>query len=189
MFEQIRRNWWMLLVRGLAGIFFGIGAFIWPGLTLALLISLFGAYAIIDGIAGIYSAIRYRKEIDAWGAMLLSGIVGVLAGIVAWVMPGLTALSLVYLIGVWAIARGAFVIIGAIRLRKEIQDEWYLILSGGLSAATGLLLLFAPGAGALAMLWLIGSFAIVTGGLFCALAFRIRPHHRESGVPPQGMPA
>jgi uncharacterized membrane protein HdeD (DUF308 family) len=178
----------MLLVRGVAGILFGLAAFAWPGLTLAVLITLWGIYAIVDGIVGIASAVRHRREIESWWAMLLGGAASLIAGIVAWIMPAVTAIALVVIIGFWAIARGVFVTMTAVRLRDELQDEWLLILSGALSVALGLVFVVSPGAGALAMVWLIGTLAIVSGALFVGLAFRVRPHRRHSGIPPYGAP-
>lgn len=186
MLDQLRRNWWMLLVRGLAGITFGVAAFFWPGLTLAILITLFGLYAVVDGVVGIATAVLHRRRVDAWWAMLLSGATSLLTGIIAWIMPALTATALVVVIGFWSIARGILVTMAAVRLRDELEDEWLLILSGALSVAMGLVFVVSPTAGALAMLWLIGTLAIVSGALFVGLAFRVRSHRRQSGLPRYG---
>jgi uncharacterized membrane protein HdeD (DUF308 family) len=121
--------------------------------------------------------------------MLLSGATSLLAGVAAWIVPAMTAIALVVLIGFWSIARGVLVTMAAVRLREEVEDEWLLILSGALSVALGLVFVVAPGAGALAMLWLIGTLAIVSGALFVGLALRLRPHRRHSGIPPFGAPA
>src|SRR5262245_52837216 len=124
-------NWWLLLLRGVASIIFGVLAFIWPGLTLVALIFLWGAYAIVDGAIAVWAAISGRSAQLAprwWLAIV--GIVGLLAGLVAFASPGLTALVLLMFIAAWAIVIGVMEIWGAIQLRKEIEGEWWLILSG-----------------------------------------------------------
>jgi uncharacterized membrane protein HdeD (DUF308 family) len=175
----LARNWWLLALRGAAAIVFGILAFVTPGLTLAVLVLLFGAYALVDGIANIIAVFRRREEEQPWWALLVEGIVSVAAGIVAFAWPGLTALALVYLIGAWAIITGVIEIVAAIRLRQEIQGEAWLILSGAFSVVFGLLVTFAPGAGALAVVLYIGAYAIVFGALLLALAFRLRAYREE----------
>ncbi len=175
----LARNWWLVALRGAAAIVFGILAFVTPGLTLGVLVLLFGAYALVDGIANILAVFRRREEEQPWWALLVEGIVSVAAGIVAFLWPGLTALTLVYLIGAWAIITGALEIAAAIRLRQEIEGEAWLILSGVLSIAFGLLVMFAPGAGALAVVLYIGAYAVIFGGLLLAVAFRLRAFREE----------
>jgi uncharacterized membrane protein HdeD (DUF308 family) len=168
-------NWWLLLLRGVASIIFGVLAFIWPGLTLVALILLWGAYAIVDGGIALWAAISGRGAVVAsrwWLAIV--GIVGLLAGLVAFASPGLTALVLLMFIAGWAIVIGVMEIWGAIQLRKEIEGEWWLILSGLLSIAFGVLLFARPGSGALALVWIIGTFAILHGCTLIALAFRLK---------------
>lgn len=174
MVTQLVRNWWAVGLRGLAGVLFGLAAFFWPGLTLAILVSLFGAYALVDGVFAIVTGIVAASKHERWGAILLEGIVGIAVGLVTFFRPGITALTLLYLIAAWAIITGVFEIAAAIRLRKEIEGEWLLGLSGIASVIMGALLVIMPGAGALALLWLIGSYAIVFGLLLIALAFRLR---------------
>lgn len=178
--EQIARNWWVLLIRGLAGVLFGLAAFLWPMLTLGVLIAFFGVYALIDGCASVVLALRRRNRDESWWAMLIRGILGILVGVLAFVMPGITAVSLVLLIGAWAILSGAFEIAAAIRLRRVIQNEWLLGLSGTLSLLLGIYLLLFPAAGALALVWWIGAFAFAAGVLLIALAFRVRNLGREA---------
>jgi uncharacterized membrane protein HdeD (DUF308 family) len=173
--RALAENWWLLLLRGVASIIFGVLAFIWPGLTLVALIFLWGAYAIVDGGIALWAAISGRgAEVAPRWWLAIVGIVGLLAGLVAFASPGLTALVLLMFIACWAILIGAMEIWGAIQLRKEIEGEWWLILSGLLSIAFGILLIARPGSGALALVWLIGSFAILHGCMLLALAFRLR---------------
>jgi uncharacterized membrane protein HdeD (DUF308 family) len=171
----LSRNWWALALRGLAAIIFGILAFVWPGITLWALILLFGAYMLVDGVFAIVAAVRVAGEAARWWLLLVEGILGVLAGIVAFVWPGLTALALLYFVAAWAIVTGIFEIVGAIRLRREIEGEWALILGGALSVLFGVLLVaVGPGVGLLSLVWLIGVYAVAFGVLLLILAFRVR---------------
>jgi uncharacterized membrane protein HdeD (DUF308 family) len=171
--ESLTRNWWALALRGVAGILFGILTFVWPGISLAALVFLFGAYAFADGVLAIVTAVR-RRGVDRWWLLLLQGIVGVGAGVVTWLWPGITALALLAVIAAWALMGGALQIAAAIRLRKVISGEWLLALGGVLSIALGVLLLLFPGPGALALVIWIGAYAFVTGILLLALGFRLR---------------
>ena len=151
--STVSQFWWMLVLRGAVAILFGILAFMWPGVTLSVLILLFGAYALVDGIAAIIVGIKEYGDRERWWATLLSGLVSAAAGLVTFLMPGLTAIALLSLIAFWAIVRGVFEIMAAIRLRHEIEGELLLGIGGALSIAFGLLMLFFPGAGALAVVW------------------------------------
>lgn len=175
----LTRNWWALAIRGIAAIIFGIIAFAWPGITLTALVLLFGAYAITDGIFAIIAAVNASGRAKKWGWLLLEGILSIIAGVLTFVLPGITALFLLYLIAAWAIVTGAFAIGTAILLRKEITGEWLMALSGIASVIFGLLLVIFPGAGALAVIWWIGAYAIVFGALLLALAFRLRSWERD----------
>ncbi len=163
------RNWWTLLIRGIVAVIFALMAFFWPLTTLSVLVLLWGAFAIVDGVFAIVAGARTR-----WWSVLLFGVLGVLAGLVALLLPGITALVLLIVIGAWAIARGIFEIVAAIRLRRELTGEWILVVSGIVSIALGSLMVLFPGAGALALVWLIGLQALVAGMLMLALAFRLR---------------
>jgi len=176
MLEHVCKHWWVLLVRGLAAILFGVLTFAWPGITLLVLILFYAAHALVDGIAAMVLGFQMRKATGGapWGAMVLVGIVSIIAGIVAFAWPGITALALLYVVAFWAIARGVFEIMAAIRLRKEIDNEWLLGLAGLASIVFGVLLIARPGAGILALLWLVGSFAIAFGILEIVLAFRLK---------------
>src|SRR5262249_54595737 len=151
-----------------------------PGVTLAVLVLLFGAYALVDGIFNVIAAISGRSGAQSWWMLLLEGLVSVAAGLVTFFMPGLTALTLVYIISAWAIITGVLEIVGAIRLRKVITNEWWLALSGVLSIAFGALIAYAPGAGALALVFWIGAYALVFGALLVGLGFRLRRRQSDA---------
>jgi len=174
MLRTLAQNWWALVLRGVCAVLFGVGAFAWPGITLAVLILLYGAYVLVEGVLEVAWALIGRQAgAFPWG-VLLAGLAGVAVGIVTFVSPGLTALALLYLIAAWAIIRGVFEIVAAIHLRRELENEWLLALSGLLSVGLGVLLIVAPGAGALALLWWIGGFAIVVGIVMIVLGLRLK---------------
>ena len=170
----LSRSWWLLLVRGLVAIVFGVLTWFQPGISLAALVSLFGAYSMADGILALWTAIAGRKDHEHWWVLLLEGLLGVGIGVLTFIAPNVTALALLFYIAIWAIATGVLEIVAAIRLRKEIQGEWLLILAGLASVVFGILLMAQPGAGALALLWLIASYAIVFGVVLVILAFKAR---------------
>lgn len=170
----LTRSWWLLLLRGLAAIAFGVLTWVQPGISLAALVLLFGAYALVDGIFAVWMAIAGHKDHEHWWLLLLGGLVGIGVGILTFMAPGVTALAVVFYIAIWAIATGVLQIATAVRLRKEIKGEWVLILAGLASVAFGLILAARPGVGALALLWLIAAYAIVFGALFVALAIKAR---------------
>jgi uncharacterized membrane protein HdeD (DUF308 family) len=170
----LRRSWWLLLLRGIAAIAFGVLTWVQPAVSLAALVLLFGAYSLVDGVFGSWAAIAGRKDHEQWWVLLIWGLTGIGIGILTFLAPGITALALLFYIAAWAIATGVLEIVTAIRLRKEIQGEWMLILAGLASVVFGFLLLVQPGAGALAVLWLIATYAIVFGVLLVLLAFKAR---------------
>jgi len=175
--HELSKHWWLLLLRGIAAIVFGVLAFIWPGLTLLTLVILYGVFAIIDGVLALAAVFgRTGPDVPKWW-LVLTGILGIGAGLIALFWPGITALVLIIFIGAWAIVRGIMEIIAAIQLRKEIEGEWLLILAGALSVLFGLGVLVYPGAGAVALAWLIGIYAIVIGVVMVMLAIRLRKHH------------
>jgi uncharacterized membrane protein HdeD (DUF308 family) len=171
---RLSLNWPALALRGAVAIVFGILAFLLPGATIGALILLFAAYAIVDGASHVVTGIRGRSGDGPDLLMILGGVVGIVAGVIAVALPGLTALALLALIGAWAIVTGAAEILMAYRLRKEIQGEWLLALDGGISVLFGIYVWLFPGAGALALVWLIAAFAIISGITLLALAFRMR---------------
>jgi uncharacterized membrane protein HdeD (DUF308 family) len=178
--EQFGSVWWLLVLRGVAAVAFGVLAFIWPGMTILALVIVWGAYALVDGILALIAGFRAPERDKPHWAFLVVGVLGIVAGIVAFVWPGITALALLTLIAAWAFVMGIFQIVAAIRLRKEIEYEWLLALSGVVSVIFGLLMVFNPGAGALAVLWVIAAYAIVFGVLLIAAGFRLKniaPQH------------
>jgi uncharacterized membrane protein HdeD (DUF308 family) len=175
MLDALARNWGLILLRGILAIIFGVLAFVWPGITLISLVLLYGAFAFMDGILAIAAAVRGGLPAPRWWLALI-GIFGIAAGILTVLWPQITALVLLLFIAGWAIATGIMQIIGAIKLREEIDDEWLLIAGGVLSVVFGVLLALWPGAGALAMVLVIGSFAIMFGILEVLFALRLRRH-------------
>jgi len=168
-------NWWLLLLRGIAAIAFGVLSFVWPGLTLMTLTLLWGAYALTDGVIAIGAAFNAAGGDAGPGWWLgLSGIAGILAGSVAFYCTGTTTLALLMVLAVWAIVIGVLQIWGAITPRKVVEGEWLLILNGLLSIAFGVIAMAQPATGALAFVWMIGWFAVVFGCLYIALAFRLK---------------
>jgi uncharacterized membrane protein HdeD (DUF308 family) len=176
MLHALAKGWWLLLLRGIASIIFGVLAFAWPGLTLVTLVLFYGAFVLIDGVIALIAAFSSGpKPLPTWWLVVV-GLLSIAAGIVTFMMPGITAILLVLFMGAWALVHGIFEIIGAIQLRKEIDNEWMLILSGVVSVLFGLIVLIAPGAGALGLIWVIAAYSIVFGITFIALALRLRKH-------------
>jgi uncharacterized membrane protein HdeD (DUF308 family) len=171
--DVLSRNWWVFLLRGLAGILFGIITFVAPGISLAALVLVFGAYALADGVLAILAAVRRRGE-GRWGMLLLEGLVGIAVAVVTLLWPGITAITLLYLIAAWATVTGVLELVAAVRLRKEIKGEWLLALGGVASIAFGVLVALFPGSGALALVLWIGAYALVFGVLLVVLSFRLR---------------
>jgi uncharacterized membrane protein HdeD (DUF308 family) len=175
MLGQLSKHWWVFVVRGVLALLFGIGTFVMPGVTLAALILVYAFYAFADGVVAVFAAFGARPAGEGFPwSLLLIGIAGILAGCATFLYPGLTAFVLLYLIAAWHIVRGVFEVAVAIRLRKEIKGEGWLIAAGILSILFGVFLAVRPAAGALALLWLIGSFAIMFGIIVIALGFRLR---------------
>ncbi len=178
MFFGLIHNWWALAIRGIVAILLGFLSFFWPGLTLLVFVAIFATYAIMDGIFAIVAAVRGSSD-ERWWALWLEGQLGITAGVVAFFVPGITALFLLYIVAFWSLITGAFEIVTAIRLRRAISNEWLLVLSGIVSVIFGFVLLAFPAAGALALVWWIGAYAIIFGALLLALSIRLRSHSRE----------
>src|SRR5882724_4716573 len=149
--DTLARNWWVVLLRGIAAIVFGIITFVAPAISFAALVFIFGAYALVDGVLAVVSAIRWRGATDRWWVLLLEGLAGIAAGVVTFIWPGISALALLYVIAAWALVTGVLEIAAAIRLRKIITGEWLLALIGILSIVIGVMLALFPSAGALAL--------------------------------------
>jgi uncharacterized membrane protein HdeD (DUF308 family) len=167
------KSWWLVLLRGIFAILFGVLSFVWPGLTLLALVTLYGLYAIADGAVALYAALAGGAPVSRWW-LLFAGLLGLGIGIVTLVWPGITALALLVCIATWALVRGIFEIVSAIQLRKVIDNEWWLIGSGMLSVLFGVVMLMAPGAGAIALVWVIGAYSIAFGCLLVGLALRLK---------------
>jgi uncharacterized membrane protein HdeD (DUF308 family) len=173
MLEMLSHNWWMLLVRGFAAILLGLSALLLPGITLNVLVTVFAAYLFVDGFFLIASAIT-RRAYSRWWLTLLEGVLGIGAGIAAFMFPGATVLTFFYIVAAWAIITGAFQVVNAIELRRQIDNEWWMILGGAISILWGGLLLARPAEGILTLLWLFGVAAIIFGVMLALLAFRVR---------------
>jgi uncharacterized membrane protein HdeD (DUF308 family) len=163
-----------LIVRGAAGFILGILAFLWPGITLAVLVGLFAAYAIVDGFTNLFLGLSHTPGQGRSWALVAQGVLGIAAGILTLVWPGMTALVLVFFIAAWAIVTGVFEIAAAIRLRKVIHGEWLLALSGALSVLFGFAMFAFPAAGALAIAWMLGAYTAAAGVVLIALGIRLR---------------
>jgi uncharacterized membrane protein HdeD (DUF308 family) len=169
----------MLIVRGIVAILFGVLAIAWPGMTLILLVALFAAYALLGGAVSVWAAFKTRRIGRHWWLALLLGIVSIVAGVYALVYPALTALVLVLVMGVNAMLTGALDIALAIRLRRVLRSQWLLVLGGIVSLVFGALVIAVPGAGALALVWLISLHAMLTGVLLLSLGLHIRRAAKE----------
>ncbi|MEC4819193.1 MAG: HdeD family acid-resistance protein [Scytonema sp. PMC 1069.18] len=179
----LARNWWSLVFRGLMAILFGVAMFIWPGISLAVLVWLFGFFVLLTGILALIAAFRRRQSDEQHWFLLVEGILGVVAGVLIFFWPNITALLLLYFIAAWAIVTGIFEIIAAIQLRREIHNEWLLALAGVASLLFGILLVIQPGAGALAILWVIGAYAIIFGITLLILGLRLRQWNKQQPPP------
>ena len=173
-------NWWALLLRGIAAVLFGLAALFWPGLTLLVLIVFFGVYAVIDGIFAIVLGIRSSGG-RRW-LLMAEGALSVLAGLAALFWPGLSALVLLYVISFWAILTGLLRVVMAIWLRREIENEWLMILSGVLTVLFGVILGALPGVGLLSLVWLVGIYALIFGVALIVFSVMVRGQHASSRV-------
>lgn len=182
MVEALSRYWWAFVVRGIVALLFGVLAYAWPGITLATLVIFFGAYVFIDGILLIVKTIGHWGSKEERWLLLLEGLLGVGIGIITFVAPGVTAIGLLLFIAAWSLATGVLEIAAAVRLRKEIRGEPWMIVSGIASIIFAVLLMFFPGAGALGLLWLIAAYAIVFGVVLVILGYKLRRHRSRLHV-------
>lgn len=173
--SAVRAVWWMVLIRGALAIIFGLIALFSPGSALVALVVVFGVYAILDGITAVVVGVRHRKSASHWGWQVAQGAISVIAGVVALVLPGVTALAILFVIAFWSIVNGVAVAMQAFMMRRQGAPSWGWALAGGvLSVVFGILLVIQPGAGLLTLLWLVGSFAVVFGVIVVGWAFRLR---------------
>jgi uncharacterized membrane protein HdeD (DUF308 family) len=179
MLTTVCKRWWVLMVRGLAAIALGVCAIVFPGVTLVWLVIMFGIFSIVDGVAALVLGFRGEADGTVWWTMVVLGLLAIAAGIVAFAWPGLTLLILATIVAISAILRGAFEIFAAITLRKELEDEWILGLSGAMSVIFGALIMFRPGAGLIAITLLIGAYMLALGVFAIALSLRLRMMHRS----------
>lgn len=174
MLELLARHWWLLVLRGVCAIAFGILAFTWPGVTVQVVLIFFGAYMLVDGVFTVIAAVRGREHSEHWLLLLFEGLLGIAVGILTWIAPLVTGIALLLFIAAWAIVTGALEIAAAIRLRREIQGEFWLGLAGVLSVGFGILLFAFPLAGALALVWMMAAYAVAFGLVLVLLGFRVR---------------
>jgi uncharacterized membrane protein HdeD (DUF308 family) len=170
----VRRGWWLFLVRGLLALAVGLIALFDPGATLAALILLLGAYFIVDGVFALIKAFGVMRSDRSWWLLLLSGVVSIIAGFVVFAWPGLTALTLGYLVGFWAIVTGIFEIMVAISLRRVIRGEWLYVLFGAISIVFGIYVAFVPGLGLVYLTLMVAIYGFVAGFSLIAAALRLR---------------
>jgi uncharacterized membrane protein HdeD (DUF308 family) len=173
--DALARNWWLILLRGICAVIFGVLTFIWPGLTLLTLVLFYGAFSLLDGAFSIAAAVKGGAPMPRWWLALV-GLLGIGVGIITLAWPQITGIVLLMFIAGWAIASGLLQIIGAIALRKEIEGEWWLVASGILSVVFGVLLIMYPGAGALSLAFVIGAFAVAYGILLIGFSLRLKKH-------------
>jgi uncharacterized membrane protein HdeD (DUF308 family) len=188
---SLARNWWAVALRGVAAIIFGLVAVFWPPAAIAALVAVFGAYALVDGIFNLVHAVRAGRAGERWGWLVFEGIVSLLVGIVTFFFPGVAVLALVLWVAVWSLVTGVAEIVTAIRLRKAIEGEWLLALSGIVSIAFGVLLLISPLIGAIAIAIWIGAYALLFGALLVGLSLRLRSwasRQQRTQIPAGPMP-
>jgi uncharacterized membrane protein HdeD (DUF308 family) len=183
----LAQNWWAIAIRGVCGIVFGLIALFLPGATILTLVLFFSAYMLVDGIFGIVAAVRAASHHQRWALLVLEGVLNIAVGVIAFIWPGLTAVTFVLLIAAWAIVTGVLEIVAAVRLHPE-YGRWWLILSGVASVIFGVLLVVAPLAGVIVVTWWIGAFALIFGIMLLVLAFRLRAR-KDSGAPVGGSTA
>ncbi len=179
--QLLSRSWWVLALRGAVALLFGILTLFWPAITLLVLVSLFAAFALVGGAVSVAGALRHRTLDRGWWLVLLLGIVSMIVGIVAVLHPGATVFVLVLLMAAQAIATGVLDIAVAIRLRKVIEREWLLVLTGALSILFGVLVVLFPPAGAFALAFIVAFYAIAIGLLLLVLAMRARKWQQGAG--------
>jgi uncharacterized membrane protein HdeD (DUF308 family) len=180
MLTFLSRYWWVLVVRGVLAILLGIFTFVWPFQTIAALVLAFGALAVTDGAFAIVAAFAGRKLTSDWWVVLLQGLLGIGVGAMTLLNPAITGVALLIYIAAWSVGLGALQIVAAVKLRHEITGEWWLALGGVLGVAFGVLLMMYPAQGALAVLWMIGGFALAWGVTLMVGGFDVRRLHKDA---------
>jgi uncharacterized membrane protein HdeD (DUF308 family) len=180
--STLKRNWKVVVARGVFGLIIGLIAFLFPGPTLLSLVTLFAIYLIIDGILAIVSAVRAARHQERWGFLTFEGIVGILAGVIAMALPGLTVLVFVGLLAAWAFISGTLELRAAYNLEKD-HGRWWLALGGIISIIFGIVLVAAPMFGALVVSWWVGAYATFFGASLLVLAFQLRARKLRPGTP------
>jgi uncharacterized membrane protein HdeD (DUF308 family) len=181
--DNLAQNWWLFTLRGIFGILFGLIALIFPGPTMLSIVIVFSAYMLVDGVAGIISAMRaIRRKEDRWGLLIFEGLLNIAVGIVAFLWPGVTVIAFVLLVAAWAIVTGALMTTAGFRLNID-HGRWWLILGGLLSLVYGVLLIATPLIGALVLTWWIGAYAFAFGVVLIIFSFKLRARQHERASP------
>jgi uncharacterized membrane protein HdeD (DUF308 family) len=188
MSAALARNWWALAIRGMIAILFGLAALFLPAATIGTLVLLFAAYMLVDAVFAIVAGLRAAAHHERWALLIVEGIVDLLAGTAALLLPALTVLVMVTLLGIWAVVSGAFMLAAAFRLHAN-HGRWLLALSGLVSLLWGALLYMSPVAGALVLTWWLGGYALAFGVVLLVLALRLRARHGAATLPPHSLPA
>ena len=181
--EALARNWWLIALRGVLGVIFGVIALVMPVATILALVLLFSAYMVVDGAIAIYAAIRAARKQEGWGFLLFQGIASLAAAAIAFVWPGLTVVAFVLLIAAWSIVSGCLMLAAAMRTE---QARWWLVLGGAAALLYGFLMIVAPLSGAVVLTWWLGAFALVFGAALIILSLKLRS--RYSGRPAVAAP-
>ena len=172
----LARNWWLIALRGVLGVVFGLIALILPFATILALVLLFSAYMLVDGVFAIYAAVRAARQRENWRFMAFQGAASIVTAVLAFLWPGLTVFGFVLLIAAWSIVTGCLMLAAAVRTE---EGRWWLILGGAAATAFGILMILAPLAGAVVLTWWLGSFALVFGVALIILAFKLRSHFND----------
>jgi uncharacterized membrane protein HdeD (DUF308 family) len=183
MLAHLGRNWWVFVLRGVVAILFGVLAFARPGITLEVLVLLFAFWALFDGVFALVSSVGAAEAHEPWWPLVLVGLLGIAAGVLTLKWPGITVLALLLIIAYWSIFRGILEIVAAVRLRHLVQGEGWFILGGIVSIAFGVLLVIYPGSGLLAVIWLLGIYAVIHGIAGLMLGFRLKSLTGELPAP------
>lgn len=179
MFKMLQKASWTIALRGLVAIAFGIVLFVWPGITLTVLIKAFAIYAFVVGAVVVFGALRNRDEVSNWVTLMLLGLFSIFVGIFMFAQPQLTELAFLYLLAAYALVTGVLDIAVGFQVRREVQNEWLVILAGVVSALFGIIVFARPTESAVAIIWLVSLYAVVHGVLTMAFAFRVHGLAKE----------